>query len=222
MTSIEIKELAVRLGADVCGIAGVGRFSQAPKGFHPEDILPQAKSVVVFAKQFPKGVFNAKTNAPYTLIRDSLMHTIDAIAIDIVMAIESAGYTAVPIPSAEPYTYWDKENRQGRGILSLRHAAMLAGLGSLGKNTLLINGRYGNRLWLSAVLTDMQLEEDALTEDYCPEGCRICLDACPQQALDGNTIIQKRCREICFTSTEGGGNMYACNLCRRECPHSGT
>jgi epoxyqueuosine reductase len=220
MTSLELIEKVQRMGADVCGIAGVGRFSSAPKGFHPSDILPEAVSVIVFAKQFPKGVFHAKTNAPYTLIRESLMHTIDAISIQLVMDIEQAGFLAVPIPSAEPYTYWDKDNREGRGLLSLRHAAALSGLGWIGRNTLLVNSTFGNRLWLSAVLTDIALDEDPLAENLCPDNCRICLDACPQQALDGTTIVQRKCREICFSSTEGGGYLYACNLCRKECPYS--
>ena len=220
MTGLELKEKVKQMGADACGIAGAERFTSAPEGFRPSDILPDTASVIVLAKQFPKGVFLAKSNAPYTLIRESLMHTIDEMSIGLVMDIEQAGYHAVPIPSAEPYTYWDKDNREGKGILSLRHAAALAGLGWIGRNTLLVSSDFGNRLWLSAVLTDMPLDEDPLAENLCPEHCRICLDACPQHALDGTTIIQKRCREICFSSTEGGGYLYACNLCRKACPYS--
>lgn len=220
MQSTEIKRFAMSLGADVCGVAGVDRFAEAPEGFHPRDILPQTQSVIVFGIQSPKGVFLAKTNAPYTLIRESFMHTIDAISIRIVMEIEKAGGgVALPIPSVEPYTNWDAENRQGRGILSLRHAAKLAGLGSLGKNTLLINEKFGNRLWLGAVLTDLALQEDPMAAELCRKGCRLCLDSCPQRALDGVTVIQKKCREICFSTTEGGGYLYACDVCRKVCPY---
>ena len=45
MTAGEIKSIAFDLGADLCGIAPVDRFSSAPKGFHPIDIYekPDAK-----------------------------------------------------------------------------------------------------------------------------------------------------------------------------------
>jgi hypothetical protein len=41
-----IRSLAYDLGADLCGIAPVERFDDAPPGFRPRDIFPQAKSVV--------------------------------------------------------------------------------------------------------------------------------------------------------------------------------
>ncbi|MBN2348314.1 MAG: hypothetical protein JXJ22_05725 [Bacteroidales bacterium] len=65
-----IKETAYRMGADVCGVAGIERFQDAPDGFHPNDILPNAGSVIIFGKQFPKGTFISKSNAPYTLARN--------------------------------------------------------------------------------------------------------------------------------------------------------
>lgn len=222
MTAAELKQKILGMGADVCGIAGVERFSRAPEGFHPRDILPGVKSVVVFGKQFPKSVMGLKTMAPYMMVRNNLLAITDLIAVQLTEDIVQEGFAAAPIPSSEPYEYWDAENRHGRGILSLKHAAELAGLGSIGKNTLLINPKYGNRLWLGAVLTDMPLEQDELTEQLCLKNCRICLDACPQKALDGVTIVQKKCREICFASSEGGGGMYVCNICRRECPFSRT
>jgi hypothetical protein len=43
ITSAEIKELARRNGADLCGIAPVERFEHAPAGFHPSDIYPGTK-----------------------------------------------------------------------------------------------------------------------------------------------------------------------------------
>jgi hypothetical protein len=38
---------------DLIGVAPVDRFQDLPKGFHPLDILPEAKSVIVSAKYFP-------------------------------------------------------------------------------------------------------------------------------------------------------------------------
>ena len=51
-----IKEIFTKLGADLCGIANVERFANAPSGFHPQDIFADCKSVIVFAKHLPKGL----------------------------------------------------------------------------------------------------------------------------------------------------------------------
>ena len=214
-----VKEMASSLGADVCGIASIDRFTEAPKGFHPNDIMPNAKSVVVFGKQSSKTLFEARSNVPYTLVRNKLAEHLDNIAMTLIAKVEESGNGAIPIPSVEPYEYWDTECRHGRGILSLKHAAQLAGLGRLGKNTLLINKKFGNRLWLGAILTSSAIEPDPISSfEGCKSSCSICLDACPQKALDGITVNQKRCREIVYTSTEGGGGIYACNVCRKMCP----
>jgi epoxyqueuosine reductase QueG len=220
MTEGEIKKLVSSLGAEACGIAGTGRFAGAPAGFHPADILPGAKSVVVYGRQFPKSLFIAATNAPYTLFRNKLIDIVDHISVELSSEMEKGGFMAVPVPSSEPYEFWNPELRHGRGILSLKHAAQAAGLGFIGKNTLLVNGNYGNRLWLGAVVTDAILESDSLDLGSCPEGCRLCRDSCPQSALDGTTIEQIKCRSISATTTDGGGFMLTCNTCRKVCPFS--
>lgn len=218
MDSNFIKEVTYSLGADVCGVASIKRFENAPKGFHPLDVYSETKSVIVFGKQCSANLFQASTNVPYTFVKNKLVELLDNISIQLVLNIESQGYNAIPIPADEPYEYWDAENRQGRGILSLKHSAQLSGIGSIGKNTLLINEKYGNRLHLGAVLTNAELTEDDLASNLCPENCNICLKSCPQSALDGVTINQKRCREICASITDGGGVVYACNICRKVCP----
>src|ERR1035437_3498611 len=179
-----IKEIAYQLGADVCGIADIQRFQNAPEGFHPTDILPNAKSVIVFGKQFPKGTFLAKSNAPHTMVRNQLIQQIDHLSLVLSSRIEEDGFLSVPIPSSEPYEYWDDQRRHGRGIISLKHSAKLAGLGSIGKNTLLINEKFGNRLWLGGVISNIELVPDVITGDYCPPNCQICIDTCPQTALN--------------------------------------
>lgn len=223
MNSEHMKKSAFQKGADLCGIAPVSRFSHAPKGFHPRDIYANCQSVVVFASRFPVTSLHATTNSPYTLLRNMLVAKADQIAYALCDELEKEGIAAIPIPSAEPYDFWDEDQRQGRGILSLKHAAVLAGLGTMGKNTLLVNDRFGNMVWLGAVLVDAELEPDPLaTYQACIETCTICLDQCPQQALDGMTIDQKKCRKICISSTEGGGFVLSCNVCRKVCPnHAG-
>ena len=220
MDSNYIKKLVYSLGADVCGVASVERFEDAPKGFRPSDIFPEAKCVISFGKHFPGGLFEATTNAPYTFVKSKLSAMLDDMAIQLMFTLESHGYKAIPVPTDEPYDYWDSENRTGKGILSLKHAARAAGIGCIGKNTLLINEKYGNRLYLGAVIVNADLDVDELVRNLCPPNCTICLQSCPQSALDGTTVDQKKCREVCVTSTPGGGFVYSCNTCRTACPYS--
>ena len=210
------------MGAEICGIAPVERFENAPKGFHPCDIYSDCKSVIIFGSRFMLGVYQANTNSPYTLVRNIMVDKLDRIAYHLSCELEAEGVVAVPIPSAEPYDFWDSERRHGRGILSLKHAGVLSGLGVMGMNTLLMNKTYGNIIWLGGVLVSAELEPDAeASYEACIPGCTMCLDACPQQALDGITINQKRCRERSISNTEGGGWVLSCNICRKVCPRHG-
>ena len=214
-----IKQMAIEKEAALCGIAPVDRFTDAPAGFHPKDIYPDCKSVIVLASPFPITSLQCVTNAPYTFVRNMMVERMDRISFLLAEALEQKGIGAVPIPSAEPYDYWDEEKKHGRGILSLKHSAHLAGLGTLGKNTLLINKIYGNMIWLSAVLVSIELTGDPIDDsECCPPRCSLCLEQCPQHALDGKSIDQKSCRAHSIHSTSGGGWVLSCNICRKVCP----
>lgn len=214
-----VKKNALNLGADICKIAPISRFKDAPQGFHPQDIFPECQSVVVFLSHFPLSSLKCKSLAPYTFIRNMMVKKIERITFDLCDELEQAGILTNPIPCDEPYEYWDEEKKHGRGILSLKHAGMLAGLGTIGKNTLLLNNKFGNMMWIGAVLVSIKLEADPLASyDGCVEGCSLCIDSCPCDALDGTTIIQKACRESSFSWSPGGGSIYECNKCRIICP----
>jgi epoxyqueuosine reductase len=215
-----IRKRVIQHRADICGIAPVDRFDGAPKGFHPSDIYPDCRSVVVFAARFPLSTLQAKTNAPYTLVRNKLVDKVDWISFNMSNELEREGIVSIPIPSADPYDYWDAERNHGRGILSLKHAGVLAGLGVLGKNTLLMNEMFGNMMWLGSILVSIDLEPDPVASyEGCDSECTLCLDSCPQHALDGVTIDQKLCRDISISYNYGGGTVLYCNICRKVCPY---
>ncbi len=219
INSDTIKKKVLQKGADLCGIAPISRFDEAPKGFHPSDIFPDCHSIVVFAARFPLSTLQAVSNSPYTLVRNKMVQRLDQISFEISYELEKENVISIPIPSSDPYDFWDQEQNHGRGILSLKHSAELAGLGRIGKNTLLINEQFGNMIWLGAILVDIELKSDPIvTTDICKK-CKVCLVSCPQKALTGKTIIQKLCREKSTSCTDGGGWVLSCNICRKICPH---
>jgi len=219
VSATEIKDRVKDLGADLCGIAPIERFADAPSGFHPTDVVKECKSVIVLATRFPISTLSASSQAAYTFVRNRVADKMDSITFQLSSELENLGYCAIPIPSSNPYDYWDDSRRHGQGIISLKHAAVRAGLGQMGKNTLLVNDRFGNMIWLGAVLVDAELEPDQpATYQACIPDCRICLDACPANAMNGSTVEQRKCRSVAGKYTDGGGLVYACNACRRLCP----
>lgn len=217
----QIRSLALSSGADLCGIAPVERFAHAPEGFRPTDIYSACKSVIVFAKRLPFGAASAESCVPYTIANMVITQEVDLLTLEVCRRLEDAGLVAVPIPSDDPYEHWEAQRSYGRAILSLRHAAYLAGLGTLGKNTLLINNMYGNMIQLGAVLVDAEFPGDPIADyDGCLQDCRLCLDACPPKALDGETVNQGLCRPLSIYKNQKGYYLKKCFQCRIICPNA--
>jgi epoxyqueuosine reductase QueG len=149
-----------------------------------------------------------------------ILREVTRLVISLCAAIEQqADVRAVPAPS-EPYEHWDAEKREGKGLLSLKHAGWLAGLGVITANALLTNERYGNRICLGALLLDAELEGDDVADDHFDsELCHRCIDACPVHAIDPGTVNQKLCRGHSQGRTRKGDPLYVCNACRRLCPN---
>jgi epoxyqueuosine reductase len=218
ITSNRVKKLAAKAGADLCGVAPASRFSDAPEGFKPADIWTGARSVVVVAKRMPEGALLAPGPVPYKFAYDTTLTAVFLLMRDLALRLQDKGVAAVPVPS-EPYEYWDEENREGRGILSLKHAGMLAGLGVMGTNTLLTNDRFGNRITLGALLLGAELTGDPpAAYDLGCETCSACVTSCPSGAIGHIGVVQKKCRAFASTVTPKGYSLETCRTCRTVCP----
>ncbi len=215
----DVRKAVTALGADVCGFAHIDRFAKAPKGYHPADIMKECRSVVVLGVALPKGLFEVAPRLVYGHFNDDVCREVDRIAFAAAKWIEKRfGGKAVPVPCDAPYEYWDADNMEGRGLISMKHAAVCAGLGTLGKSTLLLSRDYGNRLIIGAVLSDLDLESDPYAQSICVDGCRLCIESCPSGALDGTRAEQKKCRLNTYGITARGFDTVDCNTCRTVCP----
>ena len=216
-----IKEIAFKNGVDLFGVASIDRFTNAPKGFHPKDVYSKTETVIAFAIKLPTETLYADNPIPFTHVNTLATQKMDMITYNLSTELDNIGLKNILIPTDVPFLYWDNEKQEGRAILSLRHVGYLAGLGRLGRNNLLINKDYGNMIQIGALLTEERFESDPLADyEVCPPNCSICLDNCPQNALTGETVIQKYCRPISNFRTERGFTIKKCFECRKKCPRT--
>jgi epoxyqueuosine reductase len=214
VSKTRVKRMCLDLGADLVGIASADTFSEAPPGFHPADVLPSCQSVVVLACEFPREAAQGDA-ATYTQTRNAMSEKMSHLASEAAKQILSMGFEATPImPLAT-----SPDHGRFRGPISLKHAAALAGLGKIGKNTLLVNDQYGNMIWLSAVCTSIPLESDPPAKyETCSESCTVCIDKCPASALGDPLMNQRACYAHAFKTIEGKLEIQ-CWTCRKICPH---
>lgn len=214
LTKDQIKEMCIQQGVDLVGIASADSFKEAPEGVHPKDVLSTCESVIVLCCEFPRDSVNHDA-ATYTSVRNEMTDKMNKLAKLISKEIKAKGYDSRAITSIA--SSWI--NGRNRGTISLKHAGVLAGLGRIGKNTLLVNDKYGNMIWLSAVLTSIPLVSDSLA-DYttCKAGCRLCIDSCPSKALGNELMNQRACSSYAFKRDTGELEIQ-CWKCRQICPN---
>jgi epoxyqueuosine reductase len=108
-----------------------------------------------------------------------------------------------------------------------REAAARAGVGFYGKNTLLITRRFGSWVVLGTLVTTAELEPTPPLDLDCGS-CRLCIDACPTDALaEAGTLDATRCLSY-WTQTANdipepyrdalGASVYGCDICQDVCP----
>ena len=114
------------------------------------------------------------------------------------------------------------------GPIMERELAQNAGLGFIGKNTLLIHRHQGSYFFLATLLTDISFQVDRPIDTSHCGTCTRCLDVCPTQALTPYQMDARKCisyltiekkGDLTPTEMEGLENQYfGCDLCQEVCP----
>ncbi len=236
-----IKAEALRLGFMSCGISKAGFLEEeAPKleqwlnqGYHgemkwmenhfdkrldPRILVPNSKSVVsVLLNYFPEKKQNK--DAPqiskyaygqdyHLVIKDKLKELNEFIQTNIGKVEGRAFVDSAPVMDRA----WAKR----------------AGLGWIGKHSLLLTKGAGSFYFIGEMILDLDLEPDAPTTDHCGE-CTRCIDACPTEAIiapelvDANKCISYLTIELKNEIPNSFSNQmenwaFGCDICQDVCP----
>ncbi len=215
-----IKKLALSKGADMVGVASVGRFHGAPKGHHPSDVLPGCRSTISIGRRFVMGMVEtlgpARQRLSYKHHMYAHLNTFNSQnAYEIALFLEDKGYSAFVVQPTTPY---DPQTRMG--IISHRHAAVLAGLGVFGRNNLVLTPQFGPRNRFATILTTVELMEDPLLDINLCRECNTCRKKCPAQAWDtvSGKFYKSECAHYQWWDRKTQECDKPCGLCIKVCP----
>lgn len=196
MDAAEVKALAKSYGADLVGIASAKVLNAFPPDplwpQTPERISPYVKSVIVIVQHIPVAAFRAKTNIAVQYLDMLVLRRMDRIAHRIAECLEKKGHPSFVTAAQE--TDWNLK-KASYGRLSTRHLGIEAGLGTFGLEVNILTPEYGPRLYLTGILTELELEGDRpMQEQVCiGESCSRCLYSCPSDAVRHFGIDKRGC-----------------------------
>ncbi len=202
-----IKNISKEHGADLLGVANINGFSAYNGKRHPTHYLPDAQTVIVIGIHMYDPILDIWINSAdgkkdYYLVNEILGST----ASIIIRFLESNNKKAI----LSPYS----------GIFT-KEAAVMAGLGIIGRNNLFVTEQFGPRVRLRAVITDARLEPTTgklkVSCDDCPN---YCWSACPANAYIDGQYRKEICAKYSEKNLEWLSN-YAflyCRKCELACP----
>lgn len=241
--SAQIKEKALELGFDLCGIAPSKPLKEREKiitdwcssgmnaemGYlarnidkriNPESLVPDAKSLIVTGlnyytdkKQSEPGVPVISRYAYGTNYQDVIIGRLRKLLI----------FIKSKVPEAEGRSYSDT------APLLEKAWAGEAGLGWQGKHSIVINKEIGSFFFIGTLIINIELDYDKpVKNEYCGE-CRLCIDLCPTGAINDNrTIDARKCIANLTIENRGpvsedivpklGCRVYGCDRCQEVCP----
>ncbi len=202
----------------------MGYMARAPqRRSHPQIVLPGARSVISLAINYYPGDHGPPPHDGCGKVarygwgqdyHDLIEQKLDALA----------EWLRARAPEAQIRRYVD------HGPVLERAVAQEAGLGFIGKNTMLITETFGSWVFLAELITTLELEPDRPQTSQCGS-CRLCLDACPTGAIVAPYELNAtRCISYLTIELKGeipksrrsgiGDWFFGCDICQEVCPYN--
>ena len=184
-----MEEIKKKMELELLGVVPIETSSPKKLKEQAYALLPSARFVLVLGKEILKEVLTlvqpssetGEANPGDLLIThfDYLNGRLTRAANNIAEIFRKDGYLSLPLPARR----LPLNQKTITSIFSYKHAAELAGLGVIGRHSLLISRRYGPRVRLTCLLTEAPLQASSSErENYCLN-CDACIRMCPAQAL---------------------------------------
>jgi epoxyqueuosine reductase len=185
----------------------------------PKEILPECKSILVLAIPY----------APLRQDERSLQIASYALGDDYHDVLPQKLQEIVSFIEAEVGHSIPNRFYTDTGPILERELAQRAGLGWIGKNSMLIHPDAGSTFFLAEILLGIELEPDEpFATDHCGT-CTRCITACPTQCiLPNRTLDARRC--ISYLTIENKDEIpdelrphiqnwvFGCDICQQVCP----
>ncbi|NWF64901.1 MAG: tRNA epoxyqueuosine(34) reductase QueG [Chloroflexi bacterium] len=188
----------------------------------PSLILPEGKSILVLALPYDRQAEGGMQKAEFKVAAYALGNDYHEVILpklkEIVQFIEEQ--VGHPVPSRY---YTDT------GPILERELAQRAGLGWIGKNSMLIHPTAGSTFLLAEILLGIEMEfDEPFQTDHCGT-CTRCIEACPTQCiLPNRTINSNLCISYLTIENKGGipeplrpliqNWIFGCDICQQVCP----
>jgi epoxyqueuosine reductase QueG len=172
---------------------------------------------VSFGLALSKSMLDTITDGPTQLYLHhyrQLNYRLDMIGYLLSREIEKKGYKALPFAASQVID-WQHQ----RGHISHKHIGVIAGIGWIGRNNLLVNPVFGAQARYNTVLTDMPLTAGKPFDRGCV-ACMACVNACPASAIkeQAEFFDHKGCYEMLgrFRKERNIGH-HICGICVSAC-----
>lgn len=198
-----------------------------PHHLNPQDILPDAKTVVSFFIPFSKEIVSSNRKGEYTSIEWAKSYIeanalINYISQKMIEYLKGKGISADTVSATHTF---DKETLKSGW--SHRSAAYISGLGKFGVNRMLITpegcaGRFGSVIISQEIQPTNRIEEEFCIY-YKNGGCLECINACPVNALHIDDFDRFKCYERLLLNANQFTDIGLCDVCGKcvtACPYA--
>jgi epoxyqueuosine reductase QueG len=175
----KIKNLSHQWGGSLFGVANLRSFKK-DEILLPPSLIDRLSYAISVGYHLSDAILEGIENQPTPLYFHHYQRVnilLDTIGLILSSKIQELSYQAMPIPASQ-IVDWKNQ----RGHLSHKHVARAAGLGWIGRNNLLVNEKFGSRVRLATILTDLPLVIDSPSLRNCGS-CQACLSVCPAGAI---------------------------------------